>query len=352
MSAAPLEYSAFISYANADNAKAEEICDHLEAQGMRCWMAPRDVRAGKEYANEIILGIERSRCLVLVLSTAANGSQFVKREVERAVTKGRPVIPVRIEEVLPSPGLELFVSSTHWIEGWNGAWSDDMDQVVRAVKDAISAAPGRPEAPRRDDGDADRWKIRQVLPRAAAVVLIAALAGVAYQYASGEGPSPSSVAPTADPVTSPPPRPAAAPVPRPLESAASRDTPSTPVTAPTTQTAPPRGAERPPRPAAVQPPAIPPPAQNAVDEEALEEMRQTGTMLTVLTRNVDASLERLGEQMRPNGLRGDIVLRQQSAAVSLAAGHRALDRGNVAAAKKYFDQARSDLEALLRFLGR
>ena len=64
------EYSAFISYATADKAKAEEICAYLEGRGLRCWIAPRDVRAGREYANEIINAIERAPVLVLVLSGA------------------------------------------------------------------------------------------------------------------------------------------------------------------------------------------------------------------------------------------------------------------------------------------
>jgi hypothetical protein len=53
------EYSAFISYASENRDKAEEICASLEGRGLVCWMAPRDVRAGREYADEIIQGLER-----------------------------------------------------------------------------------------------------------------------------------------------------------------------------------------------------------------------------------------------------------------------------------------------------
>ena len=108
--------------------------------GLRCWIAPRDVRAGREYANEIIDAIERTPVLVLVLSAAANESKFVRREVERAVTKGDPVIPVRIENVMPSTALELFVSATHWIDAWRGDCADHMDRLVRDL------ASGHPPA--------------------------------------------------------------------------------------------------------------------------------------------------------------------------------------------------------------
>ena len=346
MLAAPPEYSAFISYANADNEKAEEICDHLEAQKLRCWIAPRDVRAGKEYANEIIIGIERSRCLVLLLSKAANGSQFVKREVERAVTKGRPVIPVRIEDVLPSPGLELFVSSTHWIDAFNGPWSDDMDQLVRAVTDAIAtASPGRHPAFLPDDGDS-QWGVRRILSRASVVVLIAALAGIAYRYGAGEAArvAPITEAPSRETLSGP--GTPAARTPDPPERPAASAGPIARESAPPGERTPPAVPRETARPVSQ------PPARTAVDAEMLEDLRQQGTRLALRAQVVDGSLERLAEQMRPNGLRGDIVLRQKSAASSLAAGERALERENLEAARRFFEQARMDVDALESFLGR
>src|SRR5688500_10343479 len=49
----PLEYSAFISYASDNREKAEAICASLEQRGRVCWIAPRDIRAGREYGDEI-----------------------------------------------------------------------------------------------------------------------------------------------------------------------------------------------------------------------------------------------------------------------------------------------------------
>lgn len=133
-SQAPL---AFISYATQDRDKAFDICRLLEARGQRCWIAPRDVRAGREYADEIVSGIERAQALVLVLSSSANDSIFVRREVERAVSKKKPVFPIRIENVAPSPSLEFFVSSTHWIDAWSGGLSDHVDLLARDLSGGV-----------------------------------------------------------------------------------------------------------------------------------------------------------------------------------------------------------------------
>ena len=83
----------------------------LELRGISCWISPRDIPMGKEYGEAIIAGIENTAATILVLSEQANESIFVRREIERAVSKGKPVFPVRIRNVLPSTGLELFISS-------------------------------------------------------------------------------------------------------------------------------------------------------------------------------------------------------------------------------------------------
>ena len=43
---------------SADFSVAEKVCTELESTGFRCWIAPRDVRPGQEYAEEIVRGIE------------------------------------------------------------------------------------------------------------------------------------------------------------------------------------------------------------------------------------------------------------------------------------------------------
>jgi hypothetical protein len=81
----------FISYASADAAIAEQACAALEAAGMPCWIAPRDVRPGDPYAAAIVEAINDCRLMVIVLSKNAIDSPHVLREVERASSKKRPL---------------------------------------------------------------------------------------------------------------------------------------------------------------------------------------------------------------------------------------------------------------------
>ncbi len=140
-------YSAFISYASeADRETAFRIVEHLEAAGLACWIAPRNVRAGKQYAEEIVRGIRTARGFILVLSDAANGSKFVRREVEQADRRDKPIYAIRIEEVDPSDGLQLFLSEIHWIDAWEGDLGAHVKHLAEMLHEEEAPAETRPQS--------------------------------------------------------------------------------------------------------------------------------------------------------------------------------------------------------------
>ena len=81
----------FVSYASQDAAVANSIVEHLEQHGVRCWIAPRDVKPGAVYADAIVRAINEANALVLVLSASAMASAHVGREVERAASKRKQI---------------------------------------------------------------------------------------------------------------------------------------------------------------------------------------------------------------------------------------------------------------------
>ena len=91
-----MAHDVFISYSSKDKTVADAVTAKLEALGVRCWVAPRDILPGRDWGEAIIDGIEESKVMVLVFSQHANESVQIKREVERSVNKGNPIIPFRI----------------------------------------------------------------------------------------------------------------------------------------------------------------------------------------------------------------------------------------------------------------
>lgn len=161
----------FVSYAQPDREAAFRIAAQLEAQGVACWIAPRDVPPGAEYGQAIIDGIEGAKALVLVFSEAANESQFVRREVERAVSKGKPVFPVRVREAKPSGALEFFIASAQWVDAFKTPLEQSLAPVVAAVQ-ALGPTRPTPKAPGRPKTELDKRRAAFLVGVALGLALI------------------------------------------------------------------------------------------------------------------------------------------------------------------------------------
>jgi TolB-like protein/Tfp pilus assembly protein PilF len=133
----------FISYASQDAAIADKVCAALEAAGMLCWIAPRDVHAGRSYAAAIVEAINSCRMLLLALSQSAIDSPHVLREVERASSKRRPVLSVRIDDAKLPPDLEYFLSANQWLDACGRPIEQILPAVVGSVRDHDSGQTRR-----------------------------------------------------------------------------------------------------------------------------------------------------------------------------------------------------------------
>lgn len=150
-----MPHDVFISYSSADKPVADALCAGLEARGLRCWIAPRDITPGVDWGAAIIDAITEARVMVLVFSSSANQSKQIKREVERAVAKGVSLIPLRIEDVPLGKTLEYFISSEHWMD----ALSRPLEPHVERLAAAIRALLARPS--RAGDGITPRTETRE-----------------------------------------------------------------------------------------------------------------------------------------------------------------------------------------------
>jgi MFS family permease len=143
-----MAHDVFISYSHLDKPTADAACATLESRGIRCWIAPRDVLPGDEYASALVNAIHASRMLVLVFSSGANQSPQVLREVERAVSKGLPILPLRIEDVAPSAAMEYYISSRHWLDALTTPLEQHLVQLADTVTLLLARSPGgSPPAP-------------------------------------------------------------------------------------------------------------------------------------------------------------------------------------------------------------
>ena len=133
---------AFISYASHDTAVAAALVEALERAGVTCWIAPRDVRAGALYADAIVRAISSARAFVLVLSESSIDSSHVGKEIERASSKKRPIIALRIDAAPLTPALEYFLSESQWVEAHAGNMPEAYAKLIDAIRGLAPAAAG------------------------------------------------------------------------------------------------------------------------------------------------------------------------------------------------------------------
>jgi tetratricopeptide (TPR) repeat protein len=133
-----MAHDVFVSYSVKDKTTADAICASLEANGIRVWIAPRDVMPGSDWGESIIDAIHESKVMILVFSANSNTSPQIKREIERAVNKGVTVVPFRIDDVLPSKTLEYFISTQHWLDAFTPPLEKHLDSLVGILRSIIS----------------------------------------------------------------------------------------------------------------------------------------------------------------------------------------------------------------------
>lgn len=136
-----MSFDVFVSYPNQDKQTADSVCNALEEAGINCWVAPRNIMPGYDWGAAIVDAIASTKIMVLVFSRHSNASEQIKREVERAVHKGMPIIPFRIENITMSKSLEYFLSTPHWLDAMAPPSEAHLDLLVRSVKGLLSSGP-------------------------------------------------------------------------------------------------------------------------------------------------------------------------------------------------------------------
>jgi hypothetical protein len=157
-----MAHDVFVSHSAKDKATADAVCAVLESHGIRCWVAPRDILPGQDWGGSIIKAINGARAMVLVFSANANTSRQIKLEVERAVNKGIPVIPLRIEDVAPTETLEYFISTPHWLDAFTPPLERHLEYLAEVARKIVggpevnSAAVAEREAREKAEAEAAR----------------------------------------------------------------------------------------------------------------------------------------------------------------------------------------------------
>jgi TIR domain len=167
-----MDFDVFISYSSKDKEIADAACAALEMAGIRCWIAPRDIVPGREWGAAIVEAIDNSRLMVLIFSSGANQSRQIYREVERAVSKGIPILPMRIEDVPPADSLAYYMNAVQWLDAHTPPPEQHLQRLVDATRTLLRIDlqnAGRASAPEARSSGIPRSHLSSIATPAAAV---------------------------------------------------------------------------------------------------------------------------------------------------------------------------------------
>ena len=106
----------FMSYSSQDKKAVDKVVSYLESHKKRCWIAPRDIQPGADWAESIIDALDIANWMVLIVSEHSNKSPQVRREVERAVSKGIHIIPLIFDKSALSKWMQYYISAHQWFD--------------------------------------------------------------------------------------------------------------------------------------------------------------------------------------------------------------------------------------------
>ena len=124
----------FISYQSSDKECADRVCEALEQQNISCWIAPRDIPIGAEWAAAIVEGLQRCHSFVVILSSNSTSARQISREAELADNHKLPIFTLRIEDVQPPPGLLYFLGNVQWVDAFDGQFEAALGRLTEVVR--------------------------------------------------------------------------------------------------------------------------------------------------------------------------------------------------------------------------
>ena len=177
-----MDYDIFISYSSLDQEIAEDICSYFEKNGLSCWIAPRNVRAGENYAEEIMLGLDSAKIVVLIFSQNSQSSKYVIKEVQKAFINNKGILPINIDDSLPKGKMETFLRNKQWLNAFPNpeeSYDDMVDGARRLIKGQRPGG-GFVQVPGNDNEGSFFDKHKYHLIAVAAIILIAVVGFVAF----------------------------------------------------------------------------------------------------------------------------------------------------------------------------
>lgn len=132
-----MQHDVYITSAPKDKKIASKVCSALEAKGMSCWTASRDMIPGINRAESVAEAIVNSRLMIIVLSKIANKDEELSNELILADKENIRIIPFRIDDMKPEKSMQFYLSGAHWMSATNPPTTEQLNQLAETIMSFI-----------------------------------------------------------------------------------------------------------------------------------------------------------------------------------------------------------------------
>ena len=129
----------FISYSTKDTDIASALLETFESYGLDCWIAPRDIPQGAQWAEEIDKAIQNARVFVVIVSSHSVESRQVPKEIALAVSACESIFPFRIDDIGLQGTFRYYLSDYQFTDA-----TSDRKQKMTELAEIICSSLGKP----------------------------------------------------------------------------------------------------------------------------------------------------------------------------------------------------------------
>ncbi len=127
----------FISHSVVDKELANFLCDSFEARGLSCWIAPRNIVPGAEWAESITGAISDCSVLLVIYSENSMRSSQVAKEIGMADRKSKYIVPYKIDDTEPEGSFDYFLSCCQWVVARPEIGDYKIDELCNTIKNVV-----------------------------------------------------------------------------------------------------------------------------------------------------------------------------------------------------------------------
>jgi pimeloyl-ACP methyl ester carboxylesterase len=130
-------HDVFISFAFPDKDAAAKIYAYLKSNGINPFWC-EDLTAGQDYPQLLGEAVRNSKSFLLVVSNASDNSATVRKETTIAHNNKKPIIPVRIEDILPK-NLEYLIASSLFFDAFPQPLEQHLPRLTSDIKKIVDS---------------------------------------------------------------------------------------------------------------------------------------------------------------------------------------------------------------------